>query len=281
MKTNLTIMASLAVLFTAAAILNLGAENMPEIRFDLGQNILDTAKKSGAPRYSTGNVAGFISYELVDLPHDIPAHYTRPGYEIQALPLFAFSLYADEEHHNGLAVHTASLQFSKDAGRSHDAAKAFVEDLISQFQKGKWKRHIDELCPAVTGRSSFLNEAGEPEQIENCPLDPQYRLSHGDWIKMMRNTQNYEWTGDGVLATLNVRYSDDIRGITYSINLEFNDFSYKKRLEKANQKRDFAAGDAKGLNSTMTEKNNRRALKSRIEILEENAKRRGDMVIQR
>ena len=30
----------------------------------------------------------------------------------------------------------------------------------------------------------------------------------------MRLTQYYQWTGDGVLATLTIRYSDDVRGIT-------------------------------------------------------------------
>lgn len=230
---------------------------MPEIKFDIGQNIISTARMSGAPRYTTGNVAGLISYELIDLPPHIPARYTRPGYEVVVSPLFALTLYADEEHNNDLAVQTASLTLSKDAARSHLAGQAVVEALVSQFQKGGWKRHIDDLCPAVTGRSSYLNEAGEPEQVENCPLDPAYRLSKDDWVRMMRTNQNYEWTGGGVLATLGIRYSDDVRGITYSIHLEFNDLALKRRREQEKLSRDLAEGDAQGWNSTATEKNNR------------------------
>jgi hypothetical protein len=113
---------------------------MPEVKFDLGKNIRDTAQKSGAPSFSTRNVAGLISYEIANFPPDIPVHYIRPGYELAALPLFAITLYADEEHQNNLAVETAALQFSTDSIKSHESAKKFVEELNSQFHKGKWRR---------------------------------------------------------------------------------------------------------------------------------------------
>jgi hypothetical protein len=257
------------------------ADIEPEIKFVLGNNIHDTAKKSGAPKFSTRNVAGLISYKLIDLPADIAVHYIRAGYEIEAQPLFAFTLYADEEHKNDLAVQTAVLQLDTDAIQSHESAKIFVEDLISRFQKGKWKRHISDLCPAVAGRSSFLNEAGEPERIWFCPLDPTYRLSAEDWIRMMRMTQIYQWIGDGVLATLTVGYSDDIRGITYSVGLEFDDFSMKKRREEANLTREMAEGDEKGWNSTARQKSDILARKALVKVLEQNAHKRGDVVLTR
>jgi hypothetical protein len=141
--------------------------------------------------------------------------------------------------------------------------------------------HVHELCPAVTGRSSFLNETGEVEQIEACPLDPQHRLSTEDWIRLMRMTQDYEWIGDGVLATLTVGYSEDTRGITYSVELEFNHFELKNRRDKANRASKLAAGDANGRNSAEKAMKRMQALKTRIKILEENARVRGDTVINR
>lgn len=254
---------------------------MPKIKFDLGQNIAATAKQSGAPRFSVGNVAGLVSYELIDIPSNIPAYYARPGFEISASPLFAFTLYADEELQNGLAVEGASLQFNTKSLISHESAKKLVGDLISQFQKGKWTRHIDEICPAVTGRSSYLNEAGEPEQIGACALDPQHQLSHEDWLTMMKMTQNYNWMGDGILATLTVGFTDDVRGITYRIHLDFNDFAIKKRRADVDLARSLAEGDAQGRNMTAKFNAKRQARMSRIRVLEDNARQRGDKVVPR
>jgi hypothetical protein len=281
MRNTTMIKIAIATIITAATAYTLRANIMPEIKFDIGNNIHETAKKSGAPRFSTRNVAGLISYKLIDLPPDIPAHYVRPGFEIIASPLFAFTLYADEEHNNGLAVQTARLRFSSATAKSHESAQAFVEGMIAQFEKGKWKRHIDELCPAVTGRSTFLNEAGEPGQIGGCPLDPQHRLSREDWIRLMRLTQDYEWIGDGVLATLTVGFSDDVSGTTYAITLEFDDLAIKNRRDQANLARTLTEGDKNGRNSTVKEKNNIAALKERIKTLEDNARKRGDTVIPR
>lgn len=268
-----------AVLCAALTFKNLSANDMPTIKFDLGQNIHATAKASGAPRFSTRNVAGLISYKLIDIPPGIPAYYARPGFEINAAPLFAFTLYADEEQHNGLAVEAAALQFR--SINSHEPAKKLVNELISQFQNTKWTRYIDELCPAVTGRSAFLNEAGEPEQIGACPLDPQHQMSPEDWVTMMGSTQNYQWIGDGILATLTVGFTDDIRGITYSIHLDFDDFAIKMRRVDAEQARILAEGDAKGQNRTAKYNARIQAHKSRLKVLEDHARQRGDKVVQR
>lgn len=264
-----------------AATFTLREHDVTWISFDIGQNIVETAKKSGAPRFSTRNIAGYVSYALIDLPSDIPAHYSRPGYEIKAVPLFAFTLYSDKEQDDRLLVETAALQLDTDALQSHQAAKTYVQNLIEQFHSGKWTRHIDDLCPAVTGRSSYLNEAGNPEQIETCPLDPEHRISDEDWVQLMRMTQTFEWLGDGILAKLTVGYSDDIRGITYSIDLEFNNFEIMRRRRASNLARDLAHGDAQGWNSTVSERNSISALRSRIQTLEENARKRGDTVLPR
>jgi hypothetical protein len=270
-----------AVLCAVFTIKNLAADNMPRIKFDVGQNILATAKGSGAPRFSARNVAGLISYKLIDMPADIPAYYARPGFEINASPLFAFTLYADEELHNGLAVEAASLQFNTKSIISHESAKKLVGELISQFQHGKWTRYIDEICPAVTGRSSYLNEAGEPEQIGACALDPQHQMSPQDWITMIGTTQNYKWMGDGILATLTVGFTDDIRGITYSIHLDFDDFAIKKRRADVELARSLAEGDSRGRNMTAKHKAKREARLARLKLLEDNALRRGDAMVPR
>jgi hypothetical protein len=270
-----------SVLCAAAAAHSLRGKDMFEIKVDIGQNIFETAKKSGAPKYSTKNIAGVVIYEQKSKPFDVPVRYHRQGYDITALPLFALTLYADEANANGLAVERITLQFSKDAAVSHTSAQEFVRDLISQFQNGKWKRYIGEFCPAVTGRSAFLNEAGEPGQIGSCPLDPAYRLSADDWIGMTSMTLNYKWIGDEVLATLTVRHADDTRGITYSIDLEFDDLTLKRRREQTNLARKLAEGDAQGRNSTVKDKEAKLARKSRIKLLEENAQRRGDAIVPR
>jgi len=259
----------------------LGANNMFNVKFSLGQNIVETAKKSGAPRWSTRNIQGFISYDLVGMPSDIPLVYQRPDYEVTAMPVYSFTMYADKERNNDLAVESTNLLFAADALTSHLSAKTFVEGLISQFQRGKWKRHVDELCPAVSGRSSFLNEAGQAHRSWSCPLDPEYRLSPDDWIMLMYMEKSYEWLGDGVLATLNIGYSDDIRGITYSIQLKFEDFAGRKRRDEMNRLRDLAEGDANGWKSTENEAKGIAERKRQIKVLEENALKRGDRVISR
>lgn len=123
-------------LLAAVAAYNRRADDMSKIEFDLGSNIHETAKQSGAPKFTTRNVAGLISYKLIDLPSDIPAFYARQGYQITAIPLFAFTLYADVDNKNNLSVEAASLQFSTERIKSHDTAKAFVENLLEQFQQG-------------------------------------------------------------------------------------------------------------------------------------------------
>jgi hypothetical protein len=258
----------------------LGAKPMSEVQFDIGKNIVDAARASGAQGYSTQNIDGLLMYDA-NLTPDVPVRYARPGYEIVVSPIFSLTLYADRKSNNNLAVQTASLQTSTRTIRSHAAARDFVDKLVLQFKNGKWLRYIDDLCPAVTGRSTLLNEAGHVEQIEACALDPDYKLSDEEWAFLMQLTQNYEWVGDGVLAKLTVGFHDFGRGLEYAIDLEFDDLSLKEKRDKENLSQELSAGDAKGWRSTENHLKNMAEIKARRGILEKNAVKRGDALVVR
>lgn len=102
-----------------------------------------------------------------------------------------------------------------------------------------------------------------------------------DWLPLMGMTQRYQWVGEGVLASLDVGYSDDIRGITYNINLEFENLAIKERRNAENVARELAEGDRLGWNSTENERKDTLTRKALVKVLEENATKRGDKVIQR
>lgn len=135
--------------------------------------------------------------------------------------------------------------------------------------------------PAVTGRSSFLNEVGEAEQVMGCTLDPNFRIAMEDWIPLMANTQYYEWMGEGVLATLTVGLSSDVRGITYKIWLDFEDFSMKQRREGALALYQSAQDGANARKIAAQRAIDLIEAKRKIKLLEENAVRRGDSLISR
>jgi hypothetical protein len=281
MRRKISAIAIFIAACTLGYIYHSGANEMLEVKFAIGQNIHETAEASGAPRWGIRNIAGLVSYDLLGLPPDIPVFYRRPGYEIKVMPIYSFTMYADKDHSNNLAVEAVTLLFDTDAYKTHASAKAYIESIISQFEKGKWTRRLNNWCPAVTGRSAFLNEAGEPDTSSMCPLDPTYQLSSEDWILLMYMGRSYQWLGDGVLASLEVRYSDDIRGITYSVELSFDDLAAKTRQEEINQLRDLAEGDANGFKSTENYEKAFADNKLKMKLLEGNAIKRGDTVIQR
>jgi hypothetical protein len=256
-----------------------GGNNMREVQFDIGKNIITVAKASGAAGYSVQNVDGLLMYDANGLSPDVPVRYNRPGYEILFAPTFSLTLYADKKIDNDLSVHTAALQASTRTIKSHAAAQDFVRKIILQFKKGKWQRYIDTLCPAVTGRSSILNESGQVAQIGACALDPDYQLSEEEWVQLMPSTQNYKWAGDGVLAKLTITYNDFGRGIEYSIDLDFDDLELKIKRDEENYLHELAEGDAKGWKSTEKRREYIAEMKARIKILEKNASLRGDRVI--
>ena len=254
---------------------------MREVQIDIGKNIAATAKASGAASFSVQNIDGLMMYDANGLSLDVPVRYTRPGYEIVLAPTFSLTMYADKRINNNLSVHTAALQVSTRAIKTHLAAQEFVSKVILQFKKGKWQRYINGLCPAVTGRSSILDEKGQVAQIGACALDPDYQLSDQEWTQLMPSVQNYEWIGDGVLAKLTVSYNDFGRGLDYSIDLDFDDLDLKIKRDQDNLSQELTQGDAKGWKSTEKHLEYIAEMKSRVSILEKNALARGDMIIPR
>lgn len=257
------------------------AKNMAEIRFDLGGNITETAKRSGVPEFSVRDVDGFISYSINNLNDQVQARFGRPGYELDVGPLFAFTMYANTENRNTLGVYIASLQFDSKVATSHEDGQRFAESLIQRIGVKKWTRHIEDTCPAVTGRSSFLNAAGEIDLNSGCALDPAHRFTKEEWIKLMESGQEYRWHGDNVLLTLKISTSNDSRGITYKFFMDFEDLAIKTKRDAQRQKRDLEEGDKKGWNSTQDYEKGMKERKETIKRLEANAIRRGDRVIPR
>jgi len=260
---------------------NLRASNMLEIKVDIGENIVETAKKSGVPKFSTRNIAGLVSYSVNSLPADIPVSYKRPGFEGSFAPLFALTMYADHDNKNNLAVTDLVLQFSTDLLTDHQSGQAFIERIIAQFGAKKWLRKISEFCPAVTGRSNFIEIDGTINSIEACPLDPAYKIAPAEWRTLAKSGLSYEWIGDGVIASLLVDASEDSRGITYKISLEYMDQEIKSRHDEKNHAEKLAEGDKKGWNSTSEYNAGIIELKEEIKLLEANAIKRGDSLVPR
>jgi hypothetical protein len=256
-------------------------KNRDDIKFELRKNIVETARRSGVPAYSTRNIEGFISYSVNDLPPDISAKYIRPGYEVGFSPLFAFTMYADQTNQNNLGVEKVTLQFSTKPFTSHEGGKQFAEQVIGQMSAKKWARHIAEDCPAVTGRSAFMNADGKLERLGVCPLDPAYTLTLDEWIHMMRLEQTYEWIGDGVLATFRIAYSEDSRGITYNFFMEFDDFAVRERKNEQRLLLTLNKQDQKGWKSTEKLHQYEKSRRALIKVLEAKAIERGDPVVRR
>lgn len=279
MRKKIMLSAFILILIGLTATYLTKAQSMYTINIDIGKNIAKTAKESGAPRFGIESHWGLMFYEIVDMPLDIPVHYARPGYEITAQPLFSLTMSADTENNNDMAVEQISLQFSRHAAKTHDEARAFIGKLLNQFTKGGWRRHISSDCPAIAGRSTYLDENGKIDAI--CPLDPTYLPPMQDWLQLMRMANYYEWIGEGVLARLTISFNEDSRGLTYNMELEFEDFAIANRRNKARQAKALAEGDKKGWNSTERHKQDMQKNKEKILKLETNAVRRGDHLVSR
>ena len=256
-------------------------KRMQEIRFDLGKNIVDTARESGVPNFAARDVAGFITYSVMNLPPQLPVRYTRPGFEINWQPVFGFSMDADRDRDASLPVQQASLSLNSSI-TSHADAQAFVEQTIAQFAKGKWKRYHDPVWDVLlTGRSSYLNEAGQIDSQATGATDPAYKLPAVDWPIVANQGVRWYWIGEGVLATLHVHNmvgADD--KFDYRMNLDFELFDvYVATLEK-NEKDRLSAGDAKGWNSTAKNEASKKTKAELNKRLVVNAIKRGDRVVQ-
>jgi hypothetical protein len=278
MKSTRIIAAFIVAAIVPLAVSGVWADHMTAVKVDIGRNIKQTAKRSGAPRYGKESHWGLEIYELVDLKPEVTVIFNRPGYEINATPLFSLTMYADSESNNDMAVEKIDLQYRYKAG-SHDDARAFISEILAQFKRRKWRRLIHDTCPAVSGRSAYLDETGKIGG--SCSLHPDYQPPMDDWLILMRTGRDYIWLGDNVEARLTVNFDADASGLTYNISLEFNDFAIQDRRIAAEQARELAEGDEKGWKSTENYKKNMAANKIKVKLLEENAVRRGDRLISR
>ena len=256
-------------------------QKMQEIKFDLGRNIVETAKESGVPRFEADNINGYISYSVDALRADIPARFARSGYEITWQPLFAFTMRADEKRFPDRRVQSAALQLSSKAIKTHEAAQAFVEQTIAQFAKGKWQRYHDPVWDVLlTGRSSLLNEAGEIGRPLTT-IDPAYKIPAKDWPKVMQSTPYWRWVGDGILASLSGTFDANEEGKppTYRLNLEFELLAVMLKRDAENLAQKHKEGDAKGWNSTVKYEASKKEQAALNKRLEANAIKRGDSVV--
>lgn len=265
--------------FSAAVCYLTRAQSVYTINLDIGKDIAATAKHSGAPRFDKESHWGLQFYEIVDMPLDIPVQFSRPGHEIIGKPLFSILMSADSENNNDMAVETITMQFSRHVAKSHVEARTVIFDLLAQFRKGKWKRYVSVDCPAVSGRSSYLNKEGKIDYV--CPLDPDFVPTMEDWLQLMKMPQWYEWVGDGVLARLTVGFDEDDTDGNYRLELEFEDLAIRNRRNQTAEARRLAEGDKKGWKSTERYHQEMKENEKKNRVLEANAVGRGDHLVTR
>jgi hypothetical protein len=254
-----------------------GANNMDEIKFDLGKNIHEIAKKSGAPRFQVGHYDEIITYDLDSIPNDIPIRFNRPQFEFASAGVFGITMYATKGGDE--AVERLEIQY-RDAFKSHAAAKSHVEALLVQFQAGKWHRYVSPECSGATGRSAILDEKGAILFGRYCSLDPSYRLSDEDWAATMKNGE-YIWYGDNMLATLNIVYSDDPGSPSYRIDLYIENAAIKLNRDNSNRDARLKEGDANGWKSTQDYWNTFKKTAQQMRRQEVAAVARGDKITPR
>ncbi|MBC7701641.1 hypothetical protein [Aquabacterium sp.] len=271
---------SIALLIGVSLWRNDQGQKMSEVKFELGKSIVETAKASGVPQFAVQDVAGWVSYGVDAIPREVSVRYVKTGYEVVWQPVFALSLSADRDVHPDLKVQKASLQLNIDD--MNDArAQAFVESTILQFQKGKWQRYCNpEEETLLTGRSSLLDENGEIGG-NLMAIDPSYKISKADWIKVVRQGPMWRWVGDGVLAELTVNNSPGQDGKpAYRMTLEFQLLSVKLKRDAENLARELKEGDAKGWDSTARHEADKKARFEQLKRLEANAVKRGDVIVR-
>lgn len=255
---------------------NSQGRKMNELRFELGQDIILTAKNSGMPRFNAMRVAGLVNYSVNDLPLDLPVRYAKSGYEVTWAPVFAFTMYADEDT---MKVDTVTLQWNNDPV-TDEQAQAFVEATVAQFQRGKWQRYGDpQEDVLLTGRSSYLDENGEFQAI--CmTMDPNFKIPAEDWKILSRKGMLWQWVGEGVLAQLEVFNSPGQDGKpAYRMALNFYVLEAKRKLWAENLARELKDGDAKGWNSTAEHEANQKRLTETLRKRAAAALKRGDSIV--
>jgi hypothetical protein len=253
-----------------------GEQKMTEIKFDLGKNIVETARASGVPEFAARDIQGLVSYSIAAIPREIQVRFTRPGLEIAWQPVFGLSMYADRAR--SLITESVDMSLHID-GMSDEQAQAFAEATIAQFKKGKWKRWADpEFDAVLTGRSSVLSESGEVKYSATGSPDPNYKLTASEWLSLS-NSLSYRWVGDGVWATLSINNSPGVDGKpAYRMGLEFELLEVKLKREAENLAQRLKEGDAKGWGSTAEYEADKIKRAAEIKRLIANAVKRGDSV---
>lgn len=275
----LVALTSSAILASTYSIIH--AQNMAAIKFKLGTNITETAKASGVPKFSVRDINGLISYDLSSIPPDIPAVYENQRHSVSLGPLFAFTMYANQNNKNDLAVDHVTLQFNTAAIKDHVAGQQFVASLISRMQGSNWTRYVSNRCPAVSGRSSLMDKDGLLEPLSGCALDPTYKIPASDWQQVIKSVPLFQWRAGDVLASLEVSSRENSGEVAYTVFMEFDDFEIKQKLEAINISNELSEGDKNGWKSTELHERKEKERAELVKKLESNALLRGDTVIQR
>lgn len=79
----------------AVAVGTRKGRRMSELRFHLGDNIHETAQRSGIPRFTVDKTGGLVAYYAnVEIPAEIGLRYDRPSFEVVFRPLSQLDLWA-------------------------------------------------------------------------------------------------------------------------------------------------------------------------------------------
>lgn len=271
----------LSTTVTFAGLRISGDNSMHEIKFSLDRNIVEVAKDSGVPRYQTRDIDGYVSYSANDFAPKIYGTLLMPRGSIRVGPIFSIAMYADKHNDPRLLAESIVLHLDADELVSHDTARKFVQGIVSAFGNSGWDRYLDPSCPAVTGRSTFLDLDGDITQINRCSLDPAYTLLVEDWVSLMQYEQSYQWKVADTLASLRIKYTMDQPTPVYTVWVEYETLSIKLRREVERQKKFLADGDKKGWKSSEKYKTGLREQIIEIKNLEANSIKRGDRLINR
>jgi hypothetical protein len=243
-----------------------------EVRFDLGKNIMETARRSGVPSFDVTNDFGLIEYGVVELPKNVVVMFARPGLEVGWPAVFSFTIVANHNRSPDDIADQASLQLSNSALRNTEEARRFVDSTLAQFARSNWQRFIPEWCPRVTGRSSVLDESGAVDRIAACPIDPSYRIPAESFAAFFDTTRYWIWHSGDVYARFKLNRMTISGEDVYTAFLEFENEDDVRAVAQNDVPRD-RRSPAERLIDAQKE---RRA----IQALEAAAIRRGDKVLE-
>ena len=240
-KRSLAIIGLLAAVALGVVGLTMARNDMKEnaaekvFEFQLGKPLEATVKQTTLP-LSGQNNWGMINAGVVGLADGVYGRYAEPGYELKLGPLAGIEFYADTNRYPDKKVETVQVTFRLKHISTPQQVYDYVYGLIAQFQGGKWKRYIPEVCPRLQGKSSILDQqeikAMSNPELKNfmalgCPIDPAYKPELEKWMPLARDGQLYLWHDEqGKIAVLDIGVSEPNPDGTFGvsdvrINLEF------------------------------------------------------------